>query len=98
LADDLDLCYLLKRKEFEEINEQYFNKLLPIVEECLKDGKVDKLDVHDVVMVGGSTRVPRVREILQEYFLGMKLDHTVNPDEAVAHGAAIIAAQKNEPE
>jgi heat shock 70kDa protein 1/2/6/8 len=62
------------------------------VEKCLRDAKMDKSSVHDVVLVGGSTRIPRVQQLLQDFFNGKELCKSINPDEAVAYGAAVQAA------
>lgn len=62
------------------------------VEKCLKDAKIDKGQVHDVVLVGGSTRIPKVQQLLQDFFNGKELCKSINPDEAVAYGAAVQAA------
>ncbi|VAH89371.1 unnamed protein product [Triticum turgidum subsp. durum] len=62
------------------------------VEKCLRDAKMDKSTVHDVVLVGGSTRIPRVQQLLQDFFNGKELCKSINPDEAVAYGAAVQAA------
>lgn len=69
-----------------------FRKCMEPVEKCLRDSKMDKSSVHEIVMVGGSTRIPKVQTMLQEYFKGRELCKSVNPDEAVAHGAAVQAA------
>ena len=61
----------------------------------MKDGKVTKNEVNDVVLVGGSTRIPGVKELLADFFKGKNLDQKMNPDEAVAAGAAILAAQSS---
>ena len=62
------------------------------VEKCLRDAKMDKSTVHDVVLVGGSTRIPKVQQLLQDFFNGKELCKSINPDEAVAYGAAVQAA------
>jgi L1 cell adhesion molecule like protein len=62
------------------------------VEKSLRDAKMDKADVHDIVLVGGSTRIPKVQKLLQDFFNGKELNKTINPDEAVAYGAAVQAA------
>jgi L1 cell adhesion molecule like protein len=62
------------------------------VEKVLKDAKLDKASVHEVVLVGGSTRIPKVQQLLQDFFNGKELCKSINPDEAVAYGAAVQAA------
>jgi heat shock 70kDa protein 1/2/6/8 len=69
-----------------------FRKCMEPVEKVLKDSKLDKAAVHDVVLVGGSTRIPKVQTLLQDFFNGKDLCKTINPDEAVAYGAAVQAA------
>ncbi|KAJ9550062.1 hypothetical protein OSB04_022606 [Centaurea solstitialis] len=68
-----------------------FRKCMELVEKCLRDAKMDKSTVHDVVLVGGSTRIPKVRDLLQAFFNGKDLCKTINPDEAVAYGAVVQA-------
>ena len=69
-----------------------FRKCMDPVEKCLKDSKLDKSAVHEVVLVGGSTRIPKVQQLLQDFFNGKELCKSINPDEAVAYGAAVQAA------
>lgn len=69
-----------------------FRKCMEPVEKCLRDAKMDKSTVHDVVLVGGSTRIPKVQQLLQDFFNGKELCKSINPDEAVAYGAAVQAA------
>ena len=69
-----------------------FKKCIPPVENVLKDSGVGKEQVHQIVLVGGSTRIPKVQKILQEFFNGKTLNKSINPDEAVAYGAAVQAA------
>uniref|UniRef100_A0A453IDM4 Heat shock protein 70 n=1 Tax=Aegilops tauschii subsp. strangulata TaxID=200361 RepID=A0A453IDM4_AEGTS len=75
-----------------ELNMDLFRKCMEPVEKCLRDAKMDKSTVHDVVLVGGSTRIPRVQQLLQDFFNGKELCKSINPDEAVAYGAAVQAA------
>jgi heat shock protein 5 len=84
-----DFSETLTRAKFEELNRDLFQKTLKTVESVLKDGKTDKDGVSDVVLVGGSTRIPKVQEMLSSYFSGKKINKDINPDEAVAQGAAI---------
>ena len=69
-----------------------FTKCMEPVEKCLRDAKMDKSIIHDVVLVGGSTRIPKVQQLLQDFFNGKELCKSINPDEAVAYGAAVQAA------
>ncbi|KAB1216317.1 Heat shock cognate 70 kDa protein 2 [Morella rubra] len=82
----------ITREEFEELNRDLFIKCMKPVEKCLTDAKMDKCSVHEVVLVGGSTRIPKIQELLENFFNGKELCKRLNPDEAVAHGAAIQAA------
>jgi heat shock protein 5 len=83
-----DFSETLTRAKFEELNNDLFKKTLKPVEQVLKDAKLKKSDIDDIVLVGGSTRIPKVQQMLEEYF-GKKARKDVNPDEAVAFGAAV---------
>ncbi|KAJ4299029.1 ATPase with role in protein import into the ER [Kalmusia sp. IMI 367209] len=83
-----DFSETLTRAKFEELNADLFKKTLKPVEQVLKDAKLKKSDIDDIVLVGGSTRIPKVQAMLEEYF-GKKARKDVNPDEAVAFGAAV---------
>ncbi|KAK3214648.1 hypothetical protein GRF29_19g864695 [Pseudopithomyces chartarum] len=83
-----DFSETLTRAKFEELNADLFKKTLKPVEQVLKDAKLKKADIDDIVLVGGSTRIPKVQAMLEEYF-GKKARKDVNPDEAVAFGAAV---------
>lgn len=87
--DGTDFSETLTRAKFEELNMDLFKKTLKPVEQVLKDAGVKKGDVHDIVLVGGSTRIPKVKALLEEYFGGKQASQSINPDEAVAYGAAI---------
>ncbi|PKX98389.1 Hsp70 family ATPase KAR2 [Aspergillus novofumigatus IBT 16806] len=84
-----DFSETLTRAKFEELNMDLFKKTLKPVEQVLKDAKVKKSDVNDIVLVGGSTRIPKVQTLLEEFFGGKKASKGINPDEAVAFGAAV---------
>jgi len=86
-----DFSYKLSRAKFEELNEDLFKKTIKPVEIVLKDAKIPKSKVHEIVLVGGSTRIPRVQKILKDFFNGKEPSKGVNPDEAVAYGAAVQA-------
>ncbi|EGP92295.1 immunoglobulin heavy chain-binding protein, KAR2 [Zymoseptoria tritici IPO323] len=83
-----DFSETLTRAKFEELNNDLFKKTLKPVEQVLKDAKIKKSDIDDIVLVGGSTRIPKVQAMLEEYF-GKKASKGINPDEAVAYGAAV---------
>ncbi|KAH8816130.1 heat shock protein 70 family [Xylogone sp. PMI_703] len=87
--DGNDFSETLTRAKFEELNMDLFKKTLKPVEQVLKDAKVKKNEVDDIVLVGGSTRIPKVQELIEEYFGGKKASKGINPDEAVAFGAAV---------
>ena len=93
MLKNTDFDYVLRRFDFERLCEPVINKIIPLIEKALADAKLRKEDLHKVILAGGSTRVPKVQEILKEFF-GMPLDLTLNPDECVAKGAAIIAAKR----
>merc|ERR1712096_349001 len=92
LFDGVDYTCSLSRARFEELNMDYFRNSMGPVEKCLRDSGIDKKNVHDVVLVGGSTRIPKVQALIQEFFNGKEPNRTINPDEAVAFGAAVQAA------
>ncbi|KAK8928761.1 putative mediator of RNA polymerase II transcription subunit 37c [Platanthera zijinensis] len=92
LYEGIDFYTTITRARFEELNMDLFRKCMEPVEKCLRDAKMDKSLVHDVVLVGGSTRIPKVQQLLQDFFNGKELCKSINPDEAVAYGAAVQAA------
>ncbi|OWR51028.1 HSP70 protein [Danaus plexippus plexippus] len=92
LYEGIDFYTRVSRARFEELNSDLFRGTLEPVEKALKDAKMDKSQIHDVVLVGGSTRIPKVQSLLQNFFCGKKLNLSINPDEAVAYGAAVQAA------
>ncbi|KAM0921617.1 hypothetical protein ACQ4PT_006595 [Festuca glaucescens] len=92
LFEGIDFYSTITRARFEEMNMDLFRKCMEPVEKCLRDAKMDKSSVHDVVLVGGSTRIPKVQQLLQDFFNGKELCKSINPDEAVAYGAAVQAA------
>ncbi|XVF34372.1 hypothetical protein REPUB_Repub18cG0053700 [Reevesia pubescens] len=92
LFEGIDFYATITRARFEELNMDLFRKCMEPVEKCLKDAKIDKGSVHEVVLVGGSTRIPKIQQMLQDFFNGKELCKSINPDEAVAYGAAVQAA------
>uniref|UniRef100_A0ACD5XJ46 Uncharacterized protein n=1 Tax=Avena sativa TaxID=4498 RepID=A0ACD5XJ46_AVESA len=92
LHDSIDFYGSITRARFEELNMDLFRKCIGHVEKCLSDAKMEKFQIHDVVLVGGSTRIPKVQQLLHDFFNGKKLCKSINPDEAVAYGAAVQAA------
>ena len=91
LAEGVDFQTTLTRAKFEQLCEPVFRRTVAPLDGLLRDAKLDKSQIHEIVMVGGSTRIPRVRQLVTEYFNGKKLNDSVNPDEAVAYGAAVQA-------
>ncbi|XP_026424573.1 heat shock cognate 70 kDa protein-like [Papaver somniferum] len=92
LYEGLDFHAPITRAKFEELNMDLFTICMGPVEKCLWDAKMDKSAIREVVFVGGSTRIPKVQSLLQDFFNGKKLNKSINPDEAVAYGAAVQAA------
>jgi len=94
LYDGIDYYTSITRARFEQINQDLFQSTLIPVEEAIKDAdKISKDNIHDVVLVGGSTRIPKVQGLLKDFFgNGRELNKSINPDEAVAYGAAVQAA------
>jgi endoplasmic reticulum chaperone BiP len=87
----IDFSETLTRAKFEELNLDLFKKTMKPVEQVLKDANIKKSEVDDIVLVGGSTRIPKVQQLIEEFFNGKKASKNINPDEAVAHGAAVQA-------
>ncbi|KAG0841403.1 hypothetical protein G6F17_001673 [Rhizopus arrhizus] len=92
LFDGVDFQSNITRAKFEEINSAAFQGTIEPVERVLKDAKIDKKKVDEIVLVGGSTRIPKIQSLLQDVFDGKELNKSINPDEAVAYGAAVQAA------
>ncbi|CAI0473941.1 unnamed protein product [Linum tenue] len=92
LYEGIDFYSTITRARFEELNMDLFRRCMEPVEKCLRDAKIDKGQINDVVLVGGSTRIPKVQQLLQDFFNGKELCKSINPDEAVAYGAAVQAA------
>ena len=88
----IDFNSSISRAKFEEINMTLFKKTLDPVDKVIRDAKISKRSIDEIVLVGGSTRIPKVREMLREYFNGKTLCDSINPDEAVAFGATIQAS------
>ncbi|PNS20877.1 Heat shock protein sks2 [Sphaceloma murrayae] len=91
LFDGEDFAANITRARFEDINAKAFNGTLQPVEQVLKDASIEKSKVDEIVLVGGSTRIPRIQKLLSDFFNGKKLEKSINPDEAVAYGAAVQA-------
>lgn len=95
LCDGIDFTLTLSRAKFEELCMDYFKGSMEPVEKVLKDSGISKKDVSEVVLVGGSTRIPKVQDLIMECFDGKKPCRSINPDEAVAYGATVQAAILN---
>ncbi|CAF92124.1 unnamed protein product [Tetraodon nigroviridis] len=92
LFEGIDFYTSITRARFEELCGDLFRKTLEPVEKALRDAKMDKGQINDIVLVGGSTRIPKIQKLLQDFFNGRELNKSINPDEAVAYGAAVQAA------
>merc|ERR1712072_207271 len=92
LFEGVDFSCTISRARFEELNMDYFRNSMGPVEKCMRDSGIDKKNVHEVVLVGGSTRISKVQAMIQEFFNGKEPCKSINPDEAVAFGAAVQAA------
>jgi len=92
LYEGIDFYTTITRARFEELCADLFRGTLEPVEKSLRDARMDKAKIDDIVLVGGSTRIPKIQKLLQDYFSGKELNKSINPDEAVAYGAAVQAA------
>ena len=92
LFEGIDFYTSITRARFEELCGDLFQGTLEPVEKALRDAKFDKSQIHDIVLVGGSTRIPKIQKLLKDFFNGKELNKSINPDEAVAYGAAVQAA------
>jgi L1 cell adhesion molecule like protein len=91
LIDGIDFSSIFTRAKFESLCDALFRRTIAPLDQVLRDAKMSKDEIHEIVMVGGSTRIPKIRELVSQYFNGKKLNDSVHPDEAVAYGAAIQA-------
>merc|ERR1712013_497060 len=91
LFEGIDFYTSITRARFEELCSDLFKGTLEPVEKAMRDAKMDKSSINDIVLVGGSTRIPKVQKLLQDFFNGKDLNRSINPDEAVAYGAAVQA-------
>ena len=92
LYEGIDFYTSITRARFEELCADLFRGTLDPVEKSLRDAKLDKSAIHELVLVGGSTRIPKIQKLLSDFFNGKELNKSINPDEAVAYGAAVQAA------
>ena len=92
LFEGIDFNSTITRAKFENLCDSLFRKTMAPVEQVLRDSKLSKNQIHEVVLVGGSTRIPKIQQLLSEFFNGKELCKSINPDECVAYGAAVQAA------
>jgi L1 cell adhesion molecule like protein len=92
LYEGIDFYSSMSRARFEEINGDLFRRTLEPVEKVMRDSKKSKSEIDDIVLVGGSSRIPKIQQLLSDYFNGKELSKSINPDEAVAYGAAVQAS------
>jgi len=92
LFEGIDFYTSITRARFEELCSDLFKSTVDPVEKAMRDAKMDKSSIDDIVLVGGSTRIPKVQKLLQDFFNGKELNRSINPDEAIAYGAAVQAA------
>ena len=92
LFEGINFYTKISRARFEELNADLFRGTLEPVKKALRDAKFDKSQIHHVILVGGSSRIPKVQKLLQDFFCGKKLNKSINPDEAAAYGATLQAA------
>lgn len=90
--DGIDYTCQLSRAKFEQLADPIFQRSLKPLDQCLRDAKLSKSDIDEIVLVGGTTRIPKIQELLSNYFNGKQLNKSLNPDEAVGIGAGIQAA------
>ena len=92
LFEGVDFYSSITRARFEDLNADLFRKCMEPVEQVIRDAKMDKANVDEIVLVGGSTRIPKIQQMLSSFFNDKELNKSINPDEAVAYGAAVQAA------
>ena len=93
LIDGVDFIEELTRVQFESLNDDLFQRTLEPLTKALKDSNLSKKDIDEIVLVGGSSYIPKIQELLKNFFDGKDLNQSVNPDEAVAYGTAIAAGK-----
>ena len=92
LFEGEDYSITITRAKFEELCQELFRSTIVPVEKVLRDSGIAKGQVHEVVLVGGSTRIPKIQQLIQDFFNGKEPNRSINPDEAVAYGAAVQGA------
>lgn len=91
IFEGVDFSETLTRAKFEELNMDLFRSTMKPVQKVIEDADIKKSDIHEVVLVGGSTRIPKIQQLVKEFFNGKEPSRGINPDEAVAYGAAVQA-------
>ena len=91
LFNEIDFSINITRSKFNKLCKSEFNKIINLLEKLLKDSDKSKSEIDEIILVGGSTRIPKLQEIISTFFDGKKLNKTLNPDEAISHGAALQA-------
>jgi heat shock protein 1/8 len=92
LFEGIDFISKITRAKFEDICSDVFKRSIKPIQQVLEDANMNKIDIHEIVMVGGSTRIPKIQELISDLFDGKQLNKSINPDECVAYGASIQAA------
>lgn len=95
LIDGIDYSYIFSRAKFDEVCSDLFRKTMAPVEQVLKDSKLSKSQIDEIILVGGSSRIPKLQQLLKDFFNGKELNNSVNPDEVVAFGSTVQAAVLN---
>lgn len=90
--EGIDFTLMISKAKFEQLGEEVFNRIMKPVQQVITDSGMSKDEIHDIILVGGSTRIPKIQDLVATFFNGKTLNKSVNPDEAVAYGAAVQAA------
>jgi len=90
--EGIDFTIMISKAKFEQLGEEVFNRIMKPVQQVITDSGMSKDQIHDIILVGGSTRIPKIQDLVSTFFNGKTLNKSVNPDEAVAYGAAVQAA------
>ena len=90
--EGIDFTIMISKAKFEQLGEEVFNRIMKPVQQVITDSGMSKDEIHDIILVGGSTRIPKIQDLVSTFFNGKTLNKSVNPDEAVAYGAAVQAA------
>ena len=90
--EGIDFTLMISKAKFEQLGEEVFNRIMKPVQQVITDSGMSKDQIHDIILVGGSTRIPKIQDLVASFFNGKTLNKSVNPDEAVAYGAAVQAA------